>query len=427
MSMIDPHQLFEWCRIPVDALENHPEAKVRIKILDSPDDVHRWTARDMADEVKANNAAGRPTRWILPCGPTRQYPYFVQHVNEEQISLRRVHVFHMDDCLDWEGRHVPLDHPFSYQGWMRRHFYDPVDPELAVPEGQRHFPSVYDIDAISRIISAWNDALRVIFILLSLIVISLPFAFLFLNSVKPPNEFLSIPIKVIPSRITLEHYRWVFNKNEDTLKYFTNSVVITSATTVLSLLLGSLAAYSLSRLTLPFRLTTIIAFLFLAVRFYPKITVALPYFVLMRNLHLLDTRSAVIIAHVSLTLPFVIWLMLTFFDDLPKELEQSAMLDGCNPWQRFTKVILPLTTPALVAAAILTALLSWNEFLMAATVAPANAKTLPVRVSAFITDKGIQWGPMSAMSSVIVIPPMIFALFAQRYLVRGLTLGAVKG
>jgi glucosamine-6-phosphate deaminase len=154
MSMIDPRQLFEWCHIPVEALQNHPEAKVRIKILDSPDDVHRWTARDMADEVKANNAASRPTRWILPCGPTRQYPYFVRYVNEERISLRHVHVFHMDDCLDWEGRHVPLDHPFSYQGWMRRGFYDPVDPELAVPEGQRHFPSIYDIDAISRAIEA---------------------------------------------------------------------------------------------------------------------------------------------------------------------------------------------------------------------------------------------------------------------------------
>jgi glucosamine-6-phosphate deaminase len=153
-STIDPRQLFEWCRIPAEELENHPEARVRIRILDTPDDVHRWTARDMADEVKANNAAGRPTRWILPCGPTKQYPYFAQVVNAERISLRHVHVFHMDDCLDWEGRHVPLDHPFSYQGWMRRNFYDPIDPELTVPEGQRHFPSVYSLDAISQAIEA---------------------------------------------------------------------------------------------------------------------------------------------------------------------------------------------------------------------------------------------------------------------------------
>ncbi|HVO41149.1 MAG TPA: hypothetical protein VMT34_00935 [Aggregatilineales bacterium] len=154
MSNIDPLQLFAWCRIPVDELENHPDTKVRIKILEAPDDVHRWVARDMADEVKANNAAGRPTGWILPCGPTRQYPYFAEYVNKERISLRNVHVFHMDDCLDWEGRHVPLDHPFSYQGWMRRNFYGPIDPDLSVPETQRHFPSIYDLDGISEAIQA---------------------------------------------------------------------------------------------------------------------------------------------------------------------------------------------------------------------------------------------------------------------------------
>ena len=279
----------------------------------------------------------------------------------------------------------------------------------------------------SHIFSILRSSIHMILIVIFLIMMSTPFAFLFLNSFKPPNEFLSTPIKVIPSHFTLEHYEDVFDSNEDTLLYLENSLVITVSTTFISLFIGSLAAYSLARLKLPFHLTSIIAFVFLVVRFYPKITVALPYFILMRDLHLLDTRWAVIIAHVSLALPFTVWLMLTFFSDLPKELEQSAMLDGCNPWQRFTRIILPLTAPALVTAAILTALLSWNEFLLAATVAPADAKTLPVRISGFITDKGILWGPMSAMGTVIVVPMMVFALFAQRYLVRGLTLGAVKG
>ena len=282
-------------------------------------------------------------------------------------------------------------------------------------------------ERFSRALSTLNAGLRALLIAACLMVISTPFVFLFLNSFKPPGEFLSTPIKIIPSHFTLEHYEDVFDRHEATIQYLKNSLVITTGTTFASLLIGSLAAYSLARLKLPFRLTTLIAFSFLVVRFYPKITVALPYFILMRDLHLLDTRWAVIIAHTSLTLPFTVWLMLTFFSDLPKELEQSAMLDGCNPWQRFTRIILPLTAPALVTAAILTALLSWNEFLLAATVAPADAKTLPVRISAFITDKGILWGPMSAMSTVIVAPMMMFALFAQRYLVRGLTLGAVKG
>jgi glucosamine-6-phosphate deaminase len=104
----------------------------------------------MADEVIRNNAADQPTRWILPCGPTKQYPFFAQIMNAEKISLRNVHVLHMDDCLDCQGRPMPLESSFSYKGIMRRIFYAPVAPELAIPEAQRHFPDAYAIDAISE-------------------------------------------------------------------------------------------------------------------------------------------------------------------------------------------------------------------------------------------------------------------------------------
>jgi glucosamine-6-phosphate deaminase len=149
-SSIDPQQLFDYCRIPASELENHPRAKVPIKIFPTADEVHRYVARIMADEVIKNNAIGKPTRWILPCGPTKQYPYFAQIINSERISLKNTHVFHMDDCLDWQGRPLPLSHPFSYEGTMRRVFYGPIDPDLNVPEQQRHFPSVYRIDEISE-------------------------------------------------------------------------------------------------------------------------------------------------------------------------------------------------------------------------------------------------------------------------------------
>jgi len=149
-SHIDAAKLLEYGRIPVDQLENHPDAKVKIKIFDSKDEVHKWAARDMLDEVKANNEKGQFTSWILPCGPTKHYPYFTQWVNEEKVSLKNLHVFHMDDVLDWEGRPVPLSSPFSYEGWMRKHFYEPIDASLAVPEEQIHFPTVFDIDKVSR-------------------------------------------------------------------------------------------------------------------------------------------------------------------------------------------------------------------------------------------------------------------------------------
>ena len=103
-SFLDSSTIFEWCRIPADELENHPQKKASIRILKTPADVHRWVAQEMVLEVKQNNAAGMPTRWILPCGPTGQYPYFIKTVNAEGISLKNVHVFHMDNFLDWQGR-----------------------------------------------------------------------------------------------------------------------------------------------------------------------------------------------------------------------------------------------------------------------------------------------------------------------------------
>jgi glucosamine-6-phosphate deaminase len=155
-SFIDPQELFGWCRVPPESLENHPKARINIQILPTPDDVYRWMAQEMLEEVKANNLEVKPTRWILPCGPKGQYPYFIKWVNEQRVNLKNVHIFHMDDSLDWQGRPLPLEHPFSYEGWMRRHFYAPIDPGLNVPERQRHFPNAYDVDSLSRGIEAIN-------------------------------------------------------------------------------------------------------------------------------------------------------------------------------------------------------------------------------------------------------------------------------
>lgn len=268
---------------------------------------------------------------------------------------------------------------------------------------------------------------RAVLIVLALVVALSPFVVLFLNSLRPADEFLAAGSGLVPSRMTLEHYAEIFDPGGDTFRYLVNSVIITTASTLIAVVLGAMAAYSLARLRLPFRLSIVIGVMFLVIRFYPKITVALPYFLLMREFRLLDTHVAVIIAHVSMTVPFVVWMLLAFFEDFPRELEQAAMVDGCGAFRRFTLIIVPLMTPALAAAAVLTAFMSWNEFLMASTVAPNFAKTLPVRISGFITDKGILWGSMSAMSSVIVVPVALFALFTQRYLARGLTVGAVKG
>ena len=145
-------ELFAWCRIPPEELLSHPKAKVKLRVLPAPRDVYEDIATTMIDELKSNNLANKSTRWILPCGPRGQYSIFTERVNRERINLKNLHVFHMDDHLDWQGRHLPLDHPYNYQGWMTRNFYDQIDQAINVPSGQRHFPLVTRPDAMAEAI-----------------------------------------------------------------------------------------------------------------------------------------------------------------------------------------------------------------------------------------------------------------------------------
>jgi multiple sugar transport system permease protein len=203
-----------------------------------------------------------------------------------------------------------------------------------------------------------------------------------------------------------------------------NSLIVTTSTTLISVALGTLAAYGLSRVR--YSWVPVVIFLMLSVRFYPKITTVLPYYVTMQSLHLLDTLVAVILVHVSITAPFVVLIMMTFFREIPRSLEEAAMLDGTSVLQTFRHVVLPLVRPALMTSAVLTAMTSWNEFLLASSVTSSRAMTLPVLVSSFTSDKGVQLGLMSAVSVAIIIPIAIFVLSAQRHLIQGLTMGAVK-
>lgn len=271
---------------------------------------------------------------------------------------------------------------------------------------------------------AWS-ALRWGTIAIGLLLVVIPFLWLVTTSFKREVDYLAYPPRLIPGTWTVSGYRVLFQRNQ-LGHYFMNSVIITLSSTAASVFLGAIAAYSLSRAKLPFRLNPIIAFWMLLTRMYPAIATAIPYFLIIRDLKLLDTRWALIVTYTSFNLPFVIWLMMGFFDELPRELEKAAMIDGCGAWQRFVKIVLPISTPALVATAILSAILSWNEFLFAVMLTRTQAKTLPVVMSGFITDKGMLWDQMTALGVITVFPVLIFAIAVQRYLVRGLTLGAVK-
>jgi multiple sugar transport system permease protein len=266
---------------------------------------------------------------------------------------------------------------------------------------------------------------RHIVVFLVVLVMLIPFLWLILTTFKRPVEFLTWPPVFIPSEPTLDNYRAVL-EIPFIGRYFGNTVIIAGTSTLLAVMFGSAAAYSLARVDFPFRLNYILAIWILITRMYPAVATAVPYFVLIQNLGLLDTRAALIITYTSFNLPFVVWLMLGFFQGIPIDLERAAIVDGCSMWQRFTRVVMPLAAPGLVATTILSFILAWNEFLFAVILTSVKAKTVPVVVAGFITDKGLDWGAMSALGTMLVTPVIVLAWMSQRYLIRGLTLGAVK-
>ncbi len=253
----------------------------------------------------------------------------------------------------------------------------------------------------------------------------LPFYWLVITSLKPGNQVATNPPILFPTTITLQNYIDVL-QSQDIVKFTVNSVVISVTSTILTVSIGSLAAYSLARTYLPYHLRHLLLLWVLVTRIFPPITTAIPYFVVLRTLQLSDTYQALIVTYVSYGLPFVIWLMLGFFQDMPPDIEEAATVDGCSLWQRFRLVVLPLALPGLAVTAIFAFVFAWNEFLYASMLTSFNAKTLPVVISGYISDKFLRWGEMSALGTAMVLPVVLFSAFAQRYLVRGLTFGAVK-
>lgn len=206
---------------------------------------------------------------------------------------------------------------------------------------------------------------------------------------------------------------------------FVNSLIATVASTGIVLLLGSMAGYALARFKIAGKQN--ILFWILSTRMFPPIAAVIPIFLLFNTLRLVDTRQGLILLYVAFNLPFAIWIMRGFFAEIPSDLDDAALVDGCSPWQAFTRVILPLAAPGLAATAIFCMMFSWNEFLFALIISRAQTQTLPIGVMGFITQRGVLWGEMSAASTVIMAPMIIFTFLVQRYLIRGLTFGAVKG
>ena len=215
---------------------------------------------------------------------------------------------------------------------------------------------------------------------------------------------------------------------EEFLKRFSNSIIASVGASLLAVIIGALAAYGLSRFDYkfgPWR-NKDISFFFLSQLILPPVVLAMPFLVLYKELALLDTLTGLILIYTLMVLPIVIWIMRDQFDTIPVELEQAAMVDGCSIWGAFRQIVLPIALPGMVAAFILSVVLCWNEYFFAALLTSSNAKTLPVMVASQTGSQGINWWSMAALSTAAIAPLVVIAVFLEKYIVKGLTAGAVK-
>jgi multiple sugar transport system permease protein len=248
-----------------------------------------------------------------------------------------------------------------------------------------------------------------------------PIVWTVITALKPTELISSHPIVWI-FKPTLDHFRVIFLQN-NILNPLLNSTIIAVVSTLGVLVTAAPASYALSRFRVPFGAQ--IASYFLSARMAPPVTVVLPLFLLFRSFNLIDTHAALISAYVAVNMPFAVWMIKGFFDEIPKELDEAALLDGCSRFHAFVRIVLPLTAPGLAATAIISFIFSWNEFLFAILLTNYHARTLPVAASAMMTDRMVLWGELCATAIVIYLPVVIFALVVRKYLIKGFTFGAV--
>jgi len=221
---------------------------------------------------------------------------------------------------------------------------------------------------------------------------------------------------------TLNQFRAVLNSNY--LSYFENSIVIAGGSTLLALVLGLQAAYSLA--FNPSKYTPKVLSWVLSTKMLPAVGALIPLIVIYKRVGLFDSRLGMTLLYAAFNLPLIIWMMRSFFADLPREILEAAEVDGARFLRIMTRIVLPLTAPGLAATVLLSVIFSWNEFLLAVNLTSANSGTLPVFISGFMTSEGLFWAKMSAASTMAVAPVILAGWLAQRSLVRGLTFGAVK-
>jgi multiple sugar transport system permease protein len=261
-----------------------------------------------------------------------------------------------------------------------------------------------------------------VFILLALTLI--PFLWMFLTSLKNPNELYSKVFTYLPVKPNFHNYVELFTKT-NFIQNIKNSLLVACGTSFISLLIATMSAYAFTRYK--FRGRQILLGSYLLIYMFPAVLFMIPLFVEMRKLGLVNTLWSLIIAHSTFTIPLSVWLMVGFLNEVPIEIEESALVDGCNRFSSFIKVIFPIISPGLAATGSYIFIYSWNEFLYAVMFTNEATRTLPVALQVFVGQYLIQWDLLSAGAVITVIPVIVLFMLIQKNLVRGLTAGAVKG
>ncbi|MDQ3694514.1 MAG: carbohydrate ABC transporter permease [Chloroflexota bacterium] len=277
--------------------------------------------------------------------------------------------------------------------------------------------------SVSRVIG------RILFwVLVSLIIIYtiFPFFWAVISSITPENELFSSNTRYWPSAINWNFYQYVL-ENGAFLNALRNSVIVSVVTVLIALALGSLAAYAIGRMK--FRGKTPVMYLILSMTMFPQIAILGSLYQIISALGLFDRLPALIIAYLTFTLPFTVWVLANFFRAMPAELEEAALVDGATPFQAFWRILLPLSAPGLVTTGLLAFIAAWNEFLYALTFTQSRARTVQPAIASFSgnTQFDLPWGNILAASVLVTIPLVVLVLIFQRKILAGLTSGAVKG
>ncbi|MEN6499606.1 MAG: carbohydrate ABC transporter permease [Rectinema sp.] len=260
------------------------------------------------------------------------------------------------------------------------------------------------------------------FILLLAIIIPVlfPFVWMLTSSFKTQVDIVAWPPRLIFTP-TLQNYERVF-REQNFLKYFINSSIIGISAVAFSLVMGLPAAYSITR----FKQKRLSIFILIA-RLMPGISFLMPWYILFSRLNLMDSYVALILSHMLITLPIIVWIMSSYFETIPIEMEESAMVDGATRQRAFVSVVLPIAGPGIVTSVTLSFIFSWNNFMFSQVLSMERTKTLPIAIYNFVSYAEVDWGAVMAAAVAIMAPAIILTMIFQKYVVKGLTMGAVKG